>query len=43
MLQMNVKDKAMAGDLSNTDISNIPDRIFKTMVIRILSGLEKRV
>ena len=32
----------MAGDLSETDISSMPDGEFKTMIIRILTGLEKR-
>ena len=33
----------MARDLSETDVSNMPDREFKAMIIRILTGLEKRV
>ena len=41
--QMKEQDKAMAGDLSKTTINNMPDREFKAMTIRILTGLEKRV
>jgi len=37
------QNKAMARDLSETDISYIPDREFKVMIIRILTGLEKRM
>ena len=29
--------------LSETDTSNLPDRKFKAMIIRILTGLEERV
>lgn len=36
---MKEQNKAMARDLSKTDISNMPDRAFKTMIIRILTGL----
>ena len=41
--QMKEKDKAMARDLSKTDISNTSDREIKTMTTRILIRLEKRV
>ena len=30
-------------DLSETDLSNMSDREFKAMIIRILNGFEKRV
>jgi len=40
---MKEQGKAIAGDLSKTNISNIPAREFKAMIIRILTGLEKRV
>ena len=33
----------MARDLSETDISNVPDGEFKALIARILTGLEKRV
>ena len=33
------QDKATARDLSKTDISNMPDREFKAMIIRILTKL----
>ena len=38
---MKEQDKATARDLTETDISNMPDREFKTMIIEILTGLEK--
>jgi len=41
--QMKEQDKVMAGDLSETDVSNMPDGEFKAMIIRILSRLEKRM
>ena len=40
---MKEQDKAMARDLSETDISNMPDTEFKVMTIKILTELEKRV
>ena len=43
MSQINEQDKATARDLSGTDISNVPERDFKVMIIKILTGLEKRV
>ena len=33
----------MAGDLNETDISNMPVGEFKATIIRLLTGLEKRV
>ena len=33
----------MAGDLSETDVSNMPDGEFKAVIIRKITGLEKRV
>ena len=39
---MKEKDKATARDKSKTDISNMPDREFKSLIIRILIGLEKK-
>ena len=33
----------MDRDLSETDKSNVPDGEFKTTIIRILTGLEKRM
>ena len=41
--QMKEQDKATARDLNETAISNVPDRVLKAMIIRILAGLEKRV
>ena len=38
---MKVQNKAIARELSKTDISNMPDGKFKEAIIRILSGLEK--
>ena len=39
---MKKQDKAMARDLSKTDISYIPDGEFKAIIIRTFTGLEKR-
>jgi len=38
---MKEQDKAMVRDLSKRDISNMPDRESKVMIIRIITGLEK--
>ena len=40
---MKNQDKATAGDLSDTDLSNIPSGEFKAMIIKILSRLSDRV
>lgn len=40
---MKKEDKATARGLSKTDISNMFDREFKVMIIKIRTGLEKRV
>ena len=40
---MKEQKEATVRDLSETDISNIPDREFKTLSIWILTGLEKRL
>jgi len=40
---MKEHNKATATDLSETDISNMPDTEFKAMIIKILTELEKRV
>ena len=40
---MKEKDKILARDLSEKEISNMPDRKFEATIIKILSGLEKRV
>ena len=37
------QDKALARDLSETGISNMPDREFKAAITKILTGFEKRV
>ena len=42
-LQMKEQDHTTARDLSKTDISNMPDGEFKATIIRILTGLEKRI
>ena len=34
-------DKAIARDPNETDISNMPHRKFKAIIIRIITGLEK--
>ena len=41
--QIKEQDKAMARDLSDADISNMTDREFKVMIIRILTGLKNGV
>lgn len=38
---MKEQDETTARDLSKTDASNMPDRKFKVMVMKILTGLEK--
>ena len=38
---MTEQDNVTARDLSKTDKSNMPDREFKGMLIKILAGLEK--
>jgi len=40
---MKEQDKITARDLSKTEISNVPNREFQVMVIKILPGLEKTV
>ena len=40
---MKEQDKVMARGLSETDITNMPDRDLKAKTIRILTGLEKRI
>ena len=40
---MKGQDKAMARDLNGTDVNNTPNGEFKTMIIRIFTGLEKRM
>ena len=40
---MKEQDKVVARNLNKTDISNMPDREFKVMIIKILTGFEKTV
>ena len=40
---MKEHDKATDGDLKETDINNMPEGVFKVTIIRMLTGLEKRV
>ena len=40
---MKEQDKTMAIYLSETDTSNMSDGQFKATIIRILTGLEKRI
>ena len=40
---MKEQGKAMTRDLSETDISKMPYREFKVMIISIITRLEKRV
>ena len=41
LFQMKEQSKATARDLSEAHISNMPDREFKVIIIRMLTGLEK--
>ena len=41
MFQMKEQDKITAKELNEMEISNMPDRKFKVMVIKILNELEK--
>ena len=43
MSQKKEKNKIAARDLSEMEIHNMPDREFKVMIIKIFTGLEKRV
>ena len=43
MFQMKEQDKTTAEDLRKIDKSNMPDRSFKVMIMKILIGLEKKV
>ena len=38
--QIKDEDKATPRNLSKTDISNIPDGVFKAMIMRIRTGLK---
>ena len=40
---MKEQDKAMARELSKTDISNMPDGELKATISRILTGLKKKL
>ena len=40
---MKKQGKATATSLREKDVSNIPDKEFKVMIIKIPTGLEKRV
>ena len=37
------RNKITARDLNKTNINNMPDREFKVIIIKILTGFEKRV
>ena len=39
---MKEQDKAIAREISETDVSYMSDEELKTIIIRILTGLEKR-
>ena len=43
ILQMKVQDKISEKELNETEISNMPDKEFKIMVIKMLTEHEKRV
>ena len=40
---MKEQDKITATELDKSEISNMPDREFKVMITKTLTGLEKRV
>lgn len=40
---MKEQDKFTAGDLSEIEISTMPDRKFKVMIIKLPTGLQKRM
>ena len=40
---MKEKDKITTRELNQTEVNNMPDGEFKVMVIKIVTGLEKRV
>ena len=40
---MKEQDKIRARDLSKMEISNMPSRKFKVLIIKILTGFEKKV
>ena len=40
---MKEKDEAMVRHQNETDVNNIPDGGFRTMIVCILTGLEKRL
>ena len=43
MAQIENENKIIARELNKMEISNMPDREFKAMIIKIFTGLEKRV
>ena len=40
--QREEQEDAMVRDVNETDVSHMPDREFKAMIIKILTGPEKR-
>lgn len=42
VFQIHLESVATPIDLTETDISNIPDRVLKAMIIRTFTGFEKR-
>jgi len=43
MFQMKEQDKTSEKDLSEMEISNLPDKVFKVMVIKMLLELGRRM
>ena len=43
MFQMKVQDKISERDFNETEISNIPDKVFKVMVIKVLNEFWRRM
>lgn len=43
MLQMKEQEKSSEKELNETKLSNMPDKEFKIRIVRILTGLKKRM
>ena len=43
MFQTKEQDKTPEEQVSEVDISNLPDKVFKVMVIKMVKGLRKRL
>lgn len=43
MCQMKEQNKTLEKELNVTDISNVPDKEIKVMIIKMLNGLQRKV